>query len=152
LSNSFLKEENQIARLGELFNVTRPFSFAAPLNSHLGPGGRELLEPEAPLARHFWRWLGFDYASIDIDGNPGSIPLDLNYDHTAQEILGRYNLVTNFGSTEHVANQLNAFKIMHDLTTVGGVMLHSLPVQGNVNHGLINYNLKFFWMLARSNG
>jgi hypothetical protein len=25
-------------------------------------------------------------------------------------------------------------------------------VQGMLNHGLINYNLKFFWMLARSNG
>ena len=66
--------------------------------------------------------------------------------------MGRYDLVTNFGTTEHVANQLNAMKIIHDLTAVGGVMIHNVPLQGFMNHGLVNYNMKFFWMLARSNG
>jgi hypothetical protein len=31
-------------------------------------------------------------------------------------------------------------------------MIHYLPAQGYFNHGLVNYNPKFFWMLARSNG
>jgi hypothetical protein len=97
-------------------------------------------------------WLGFDYASIDIDGSPGSIPLDLNYDDVPPEAKGGYDLVTNFGTTEHVANQLNAFKIIHDLTAPGGIMIHHVPTQGMFNHGLVNYNFKFFWMLARSNG
>jgi hypothetical protein len=35
---------------------------------------------------------------------------------------------------------------------LGGVMIHHLPMQGMLNHGLVNYNPKFFWMLARSNG
>jgi hypothetical protein len=30
-------------------------------------------------------------------------------------------------------------------------MLHNLPLQGHLRHGLFNYNPKFFWMLARSN-
>ncbi len=30
-------------------------------------------------------------------------------------------------------------------------MIHDLPAQGHINHGLVNYNPKFFWMLARSN-
>jgi hypothetical protein len=152
LSNSLLQQRNKVEKLGRLFGVTESFSLLTPSNSRLGPGGRELLTSEAPFARYFWQWLGLYYASIDIDGSPGSIPLDLNYDHTPPESLRRYNLVTNFGTTEHIANQLNAFKVIHELAAVGGVMLHSLPVQGNVNHGLINYNLKFFWMLARSNG
>src|SRR6202008_3458775 len=87
-----------------------------------------------------------------IDGSPGSIPLDLNYDSVSKDELGRYQLVTNFGTTEHVANQLNAFKVIHDLVRHGGVMIHHLPMQGMLNHGLVNYNPKFFWMLARSNG
>ena len=62
-----------------------------------------------------------------------------------------YGLVTNLGTTEHVANQANAFKIIHDLTAVGGIMMHRLPAQGYMMHGLVNYNAKFFWMLARSN-
>jgi hypothetical protein len=30
-------------------------------------------------------------------------------------------------------------------------MIHHLPLQGMLNHGLINYNPKFFWMLVHSN-
>ena len=60
-------------------------------------------------------------------------------------------MVTNFGTTEHIANQLNAFKIIHDLTAPGGIMIHAVPAQGLVNHGLLKYNPKWFWMLARSN-
>jgi hypothetical protein len=58
----------------------------------------------------------------------------------------------NFGTTEHVANQLNAFKLIHDLAAKGCIMVHTLPSHGQFNHGLVNYNPKFFWMLARSNG
>jgi hypothetical protein len=31
-------------------------------------------------------------------------------------------------------------------------MIHNVPTQGLFMHGLVNYNPKFFWMLARSNG
>jgi hypothetical protein len=30
----------------------------------------------------------------------------------------KYHLVTNFGTTEHVANQIPAMKIIHDLTAI----------------------------------
>ena len=95
---------------------------------------------------------GSGYAAIDIDASPGSIPLDLNFDDVPAEFKASFALVTNFGTTEHVANQLNAFKTIHDLAEVGGVMIHTVPAQGYMNHGLVNYNPKFFWMLARSNG
>jgi hypothetical protein len=120
--------------------------------THVLPGGQEHLSSSAPLARPFYEWLGFRYASIDIDGSPGSVPLDLNYDDVPAGEIGKYHLVTNFGTTEHVANQLNAFAVIHDLTALGGIMLHQLPAQGYMNHGLVNYNPKYFWMLARSNG
>lgn len=107
---------------------------------------------DATAARDFWTWLGFKYAAIDIDGSPGSIPLDLNYDSAPSHVLGKYQLVTNFGTTEHVANQLNAFKIIHDLVACGGVMMHHLPMHGTLNHGLLNHNPKFCWILARGNG
>jgi hypothetical protein len=59
--------------------------------------------------------------------------------------------VTNFGTTEHVANQLNALRIMHELAAPDGVMIHRVPSQGGFNHGLVNYTPKFFGMLARNN-
>src|ERR1700690_2184899 len=56
--------------------------------------------PTPPFA---WTGPRFHYASIDIDGSPGSIPLDLNYDEVPTELIGKYDVVTNFGTTEHVA-------------------------------------------------
>jgi len=152
LSNSFLEAEASIERFARLFGVTEACPLPGPSADRVMRGQQEHLDLEAPRASTFWTWLGFRYASIDIDGSPGSIALDLNYDAAPADTVGRYDLVTNFGTTEHVANQLNAFKIIHDLTALGGVMVHNLPAQGMANHGLVNYNPKFFWMLARSNG
>ena len=140
IGNDVLRVPRFIEKLGLTFGVTTPFDLAKPIQSQVLLHGAEQLSPEAPLARDLWNWLGFEYASIDIDGSPGSIPLDLNYDSIPDEHVGKYQLVTNFGTTEHVANQLNAFKIIHDLTAVGGVMMHHLPAQGMINHGLVNYN------------
>jgi hypothetical protein len=150
LSNAFLRARDRLEFLGQLFGVTAKFGLPVPGTPTL-VGGVELLSETAPLARHFWEWLGFQYASIDIDGSPNSILLDLNYDVVPDWARQKFDVVTNFGTTEHVANQLNAFKIIHDLTAPGGIMIHAVPAQGLVNHGLLKYNPKWFWMLARSN-
>jgi hypothetical protein len=134
-------------RFGAKGELCLPTSGATPVYEW----NEEKLDPAAPMARLMWEWLGFSYAAIDIDDSPGSIPLDLNFDEVPKSQRDNYDLVTNYGTTEHVANQLNAFKIAHDLAAEGGVMIHHLPCQGNLNHGLVNYSPKFFWMLARSN-
>ena len=61
-------------------------------------------------------------------------------------------MVTNFGTTEHIANQLQSFKIIHDLAAPGALMLHVVPAGGMPTDGLVSYNPKFFWLLCRSNG
>jgi hypothetical protein len=152
LNNDFLRAGSQIEALGRLFNARGPFVLPNPPAARGVQGEPEHLDASAPRARDFWTWLGFAYVSIDIDGTPGSIALDLNFDDAPLELRQKFHLVTNFGTTEHVANQLNAFKIIHDLTAVGGIMLHNVPAQGMADHGLVNYNPKFFWYLARSNG
>jgi hypothetical protein len=151
LDNSFLQATARLKELGTLFGVDQPANLPPPRPTHILRGTLEHLDQGAPLARLFWAWLGFDYTAVDIDGSPGSIPLDLNYDSVPPMAAGRHHVVTNFGTTEHVANQVNAFKVIHDLTALGGLMIHQLPAQGYFNHGLINYNFKFFWMLSRSN-
>ena len=75
----------------------------------------------------------------------------LNHDEISA--FRKYHLVTNFGTTEHVANQLNAFEIIHELTAPKGVMVHSVPAQGATSiMDVINYNPKFFWMWRGRNG
>ncbi|HTC02611.1 MAG TPA: hypothetical protein VK749_04355 [Xanthobacteraceae bacterium] len=148
LDDSFIKARRDIAAAGRLFGASTP----PPSFAWTGARSDTNVLAGAPLARAFWTWLGLDYASIDIDGSPGSIPLDLNYDEIPPQLAGRYALVTNFGTTEHVANQLQSFKIIHDLAAAGALMLHVLPAGGMLNHGLVAYNPKFFWLLGRSNG
>jgi methyltransferase family protein len=151
LTDCFLAAGAELETMQRLFHL----DMLCPLPQPLLPvvdGEPKNLDPAAPLARDFWAWLGVDYAAIDIDGSPGSIPIDLNYDDVPADAKGKYQLVTNFGTTEHVANQLNAFKLIHDLAAKGCIMVHTLPSHGQFNHGLVNYNPKFFWMLARSNG
>src|SRR5580692_11136087 len=148
LDVSFIGAKGDIAATGRFFGITSP----PPAFAWNGARSATDLLAGAPLARAFWTWLGLNYASIDIDGSPGSIPLDLNYDEVPTELVGRYDMVTNFGTTEHVANQLQSFKIIHDLAAAGAIMLHVLAAGGMPNHGLVSYNPKCFWMLGRSNG
>ena len=126
--------------------------FSGPSGGRIAHGEQEALEADAPSTRELWQWLGFNYASIDVDGSPGAIPLDLNFAETPIDMIGKASLVTNCGTTEHIANQVNAFKVIHELTAVDGIMVHNLPAQGYLVHGLINYNPKFFWALSAANG
>lgn len=153
LGSTCLLAPERLQRLGEVFDVREPLPIKqADPNCPAYDGSSQVLNSDAPFARELWQWLGFKYAAIDVDGSPGSVPLDLNFDSVPAEQKLKYDLVTNFGTTEHVINQLNAFKVIHDLTAPNGLMIHEVPAQGMFNHGLINYNPKFFWLLSRSNG
>jgi hypothetical protein len=92
-------------------------------------------------SRHLHESLGFKYQCIDIDGNFGSIGLDMNFDPLPAEYRGKFGMTTNHGTTEHIFNQLNAFKMIHDLTRPGGLM----------QHGFFNYQPNLFDALARFN-
>jgi hypothetical protein len=151
LSNGALRAREQLEKLGRLFGVHSEPLLPAPLPTTTNERGRELLSSDAPLAAELWRWLGLKSESFDINDSPGTTQLDLNFDDVPIDMAGRFHLVTNFGTTEHVANQLNAFKIVHDLTALGGIMIHKVPSQGTIDHGLVHYTPQFFWMLARSN-
>jgi hypothetical protein len=150
LAPNFLRD---LPALDELYTL---FGKACPELGQPGDAGRidgiERLPDNAPSSRLFWQSLGFNYRSIEFDGHRDSIAIDLNRDAVPRQLRGKFHLVVNTGTTEHVANQDNAFRVMHDLATVGGIMIHALPAGGMMNHGLINYNTKFFFHLCRENG
>src|ERR1700737_1931507 len=149
LANSFFRAENSLEELYRLFKRPRPELGKPQDVGHVY--GMEHQPDDAPPSRQFWESLGFTYPSVEFDGHRDSIPIDLNRDSVPRELAGTFHLVVNTGTTEHVANQDNAFKVVHDLVCRGGIMIHELPAGGMFNHGLINYNPKFFWLLCREN-
>ncbi len=98
----------------------------------------------------FYELLGMEYTALDADGWYGK-PFDLNLDSVDSADRNAYCLCVNAGTTEHLMDQNNAFKIVHHLTRPGGLMLHALPFLGSIDHGFFNYNPNLFWALARFN-
>jgi hypothetical protein len=102
-------------------------------------------------ARAFYESLGMSYECIDINGEHGALQLDLNFVNQVN-IGRRFDLVTNHGTTEHVFNQVNCFRLIHDLTLWGGLMIHVVPTQGYYRHGFYSYSSLLFELLAAANG
>lgn len=70
---------------------------------------------------------GFSYISVDLNETDDSWPIDLNEWPNSALPDCQFDVVTNFGTTEHVGNQLNAFAIIHYLTKPAGLMMHQIP-------------------------
>ena len=93
----------------------------------------------------------FHYCCLDVYGGEFNIVADLNTFSVPLADRGRFDLITNFGTTEHVADQINAFRVMHDYAKPGARMIHAVPFTGYFNHGLFNYSPLFFVLLATAN-
>lgn len=102
-------------------------------------------------AQLLYEALGLTYNCVDVDGRLGTLVLDLNFDGTPEEHKGKYGLVTNHGTSEHLLNQFNVFKMMHEFARPGGVMVHAVPFTVHLDHGFFNYQPNFFECLARYN-
>lgn len=90
---------------------------------------------------------GIEHTSVDLNGNDGALLRDL------QEPLGlgRFDMVTNFGTTEHVANQEPAWRNVVEAT--GKVFVSTTPAPGSWRrHGKWYPTEEFYRALARLNG
>jgi hypothetical protein len=93
-----------------------------------------------------------DYASIDVcPGLKNTEILDLNFDRLPYRMRRRFDVALNFGTTEHIVNQWNCFKVIHDATKADGIMYHQLPLTGYFDHGYYCYTPLFFEELAKAN-
>jgi SAM-dependent methyltransferase len=94
---------------------------------------------------------GLKYLSFDIaDGYKTQI-FDLNRGILEERLRGAFDTVINFGTTEHVLNQLNAFRIIHDAVKPGGHIVHNLPCVGYIDHGFFAYTPRVFFDIAGYN-
>lgn len=123
-------------------NLYETFGVSRERRQHIafGEKGRTLFEN-----------LGFIYECIDLDGLEQTRAWDINTVQCPEPFREQYVLTTNHGTTEHLIGQDNAFRLLHDLTAVGGFMMHTVPCTGQVNHGFFSYSPIFFFSLARAN-
>lgn len=88
---------------------------------------------------------GFEYTSIDIADGYKTVCFNLNEDSIPENWYNAFDVVINCGTTEHIFNQLHAFRCIHEMTKPGGIMLHQVPVSGSTDHGFFIYTSRFFF-------
>jgi len=142
-------ESKKFLKKGKCLELGRQDMFIPPSKLKI------LLATDKSVSTPFelYKHLGFEsHSSIDGFEAENRHVIDLNKEISIQELLEhRAELVTNFGTTEHVFNQHSVFNNIHNLCSVGGVMVHSVPIAGNIQHGYYNYQPRMFQEMALIN-
>ena len=86
--------------------------------------------------------------SIDLHGTSSSMKLDLNLIH---DLGKQYDCIINLGTAEHIFNVYQVFKSIHEWIKKDGIVIHCLPMYGEVDHGFYNFHPTFFWDLLLEN-
>lgn len=94
---------------------------------------------------------GMKYRAFDIFSGYKTELFDLNHQQLEPTDKGNFDIVLNFGTTEHLLGQYNAFKVIHEAAAVGGLIYHDLPMTGYLDHGYFCYNPMLFVQLAEAN-
>lgn len=91
------------------------------------------------------------YDAVDIADGYKTTIVDLNTTALPPPMVGAYDSVVNFGTSEHILNQMSVFAAVHAATKTGGMIMHSVPSVGYVDHGYFTYTSRFFFDLAGYN-
>lgn len=94
---------------------------------------------------------GMGYDALDIAAGYKTRIVDLNTSRLPDDMVGKYDSVINLGTSEHILNQMNVFATLHAATKISGLMLHSVPHIGALDHGYFCYTSRFFFDLAGYN-
>lgn len=133
-------------------------------NQRIKKGGMDYLKsvgmPACSTGKELFTKLGFHHTSIDINKKDGALPIDLAKPITDSRLLSSFDVITNSGTTEHVQDQLECFRNIHELCKSGGMFIHIVPsikyrtvdvlTKNITTHGRYNYDFAFFRALASS--
>lgn len=110
--------------------------------------GDQIYRDKKIRAKKYFESLGSIVVSIDINGKGGSLPIDLSRPIENLEYKNRFDLVTNFGTSEHVSDHLACFENMYNFCKTSGIMINLVPREGcwnNRSHrGAHKYSNEFF--------
>ena len=105
--------------------------------------------PRCP-ARLLYELLGASrYNCLDLNGEIGSIPHDMNLPFDNKLHYEKYDLVSDHGCNEHIFNVAEAYRTMHRLCKLGGILVNMQSVwRGN---GYYRFDASFFEGIAAAN-
>jgi hypothetical protein len=109
---------------------------------------REITYKEYLLSVGFKR-----HVSVDFDPRWADHVLDLR--KPLWDKFGKFSMVTNIGTSEHVSDQRALFENVHRMTEVGGLYIHLTPYPGGQDwpvHGQHYPTYDFFHSFAELNG
>jgi hypothetical protein len=93
---------------------------------------------------------GMVIKSIDIHGKNRALAIDLSKE---AQIRFDADLLTDFGTCEHVSDLYNALLNCHNWTKEGGLMIHANPKTGTfAGHGVSFFTMDFWRKLSEISG
>ena len=100
------------------------------------------------------RGLGFsDVQSLDVNAYEGASVLhDLNSPDVPSEASGRYDVVFDRGTSEHVFHTPNMFVAAARLARTGGRIIHLSPSTNHLDHGFFMFTPRLFEAFYTANG
>ena len=109
-------------------------------------------DPSVPkIAKTYFENIGVKHTSIDIGGQNGSLKLNLS--KPLNDFSNYFDLITNYGTSEHVSDQYNLFLNIHNFVRVGGAIINVAPLVGSwQDHPcFFFYESDFFNILSEKN-
>ena len=111
------------------------------------------------IAKSVFEGMGFKHVSFDLNGEDGSIPIDLSKVIEDKKHYSAYDIVTNSGTTEHVdpfTSQHECFMNIHLCAKPGALIVNMVPgdgyrIKSRGRHCQTYYTVKFFDDLAAAN-
>jgi hypothetical protein len=99
-----------------------------------------------PSDEWLFKALGCDSLdALDFSDSEGAnLVHDLNRIDLPEDVIGRYDLIFDGGTLEHVFHTPNALLCIHDLLAMGGQIIHSSPMNNLVDHGFYQFCPTFF--------
>jgi len=90
-------------------------------------GDQSLRDQNNTPALDYFEDKGVEIISIDISGKNGSIPIDLNQRISWTIYKNYFDLITNFGTLEHVKDDLIGYANVNYFLRKGGVVINISP-------------------------
>lgn len=135
---------------GKSMEIMRPIIGQIKTVCELGAQNNySVMSSPAPYMSEWWKARGIESMSIDLSGENDSKKWDLSEPLKTSK---QFDMVTDFGTSEHVKDLYQCMVNVNKLTKVGGYMVHENPKTGNWPlHGYHYRTTDFYRELAKLN-